>query len=183
MTHGKLGGPTPRSIVRMAEQITGCTNNELIRKIVVGYIGDGVGGEYIAYREMFANLPSVDDILQGKSNVLDTKELQKKFNIDALGVQHGVALSLANGVKKYYDAYYKDGAKWDDQSKEWKVAVESFCKFTTDNLKSDIVMMISGMITKGYGVPHGAFRSPAYAEWATRYLDFQRRIYQGGKGR
>lgn len=175
MKEGKLGAPTSRSWVRMAEQIDGMPN-EFAQLTIVGYIGAHVGGEYIAYREMYANLPDADAILRGTVTKVDFKKIGDQYNIPVLGVQHGLSLALAGAVRRFYKAHYQEGVAADKQSDEWKTAVDSFCTFAKAHFKDEINMMTTGVIFQGYGVPATAFRSDAFREWADKYLKFLRRI-------
>lgn len=146
---GDLGFPTPRSWAKLSDQMKQMESLPLQvqNAIVCGFVGTAVGKDFSDYRKKCDLLPSIDDILQGKN-----PEIRGDLDI---GEKYGLASSLCYGIKEYYDKYYDENLKDDDQElqcKEWKVASEEFCKFIDKHLGKEMTMMCINMLYNHLGI-------------------------------
>lgn len=90
--------PTPRSW-EFAARLSGLPRN-LLSPVIVGTVGEGAAAEYLAYLDVYRDLPDIDKILNGGNEIPERRDL-KYATITALGgkaeahhIEHLVTYSM-----------------------------------------------------------------------------------------
>ncbi len=170
-TEGDYGFPTPRSWAMLSDQMDGiddlpeaCSN-----AIVTGFIGRAMGQTFIEHRKVADQLPSVDDILQGK-NV----EIPDTLNV---GARYHLATALCYGLADYHEKHYDEsiGGGADKQGKEWRTATEAFCNFVDEHLGREMTVLCVHIASRHLGISFVKFRGTNFSGFAEKYRDVLRR--------
>jgi hypothetical protein len=126
---------TPRSWSFVSELLVDDdTDNDTLMNLVCGAIGEGLASKFMAHRKHASKLPNPSDILSGKVNKLDTKEIS---------AQYSLVVSLCYELKDSCDKKAKD---WNDQ-------VNNFFEFMMKNFETELVIMGTKLALSSYKLP------------------------------
>jgi hypothetical protein len=102
--------------------------------LISGTVGDGLAVKFNAYRKTSAKLPKAKDILEGKVNKLNTKEI---------GALYSLVISLAYELRELHQKKDKDF---------WKYMDVAF-QFQMDHLPVELNIMSAKTLLKNFNVP------------------------------
>ena len=126
---------TPRSWSFVSELLTDDdVDNDTLMNLVCGSVGEGLASKFMAHRKHASKLPNPRDILTGKVNKLDTKEIS---------AQYSLVVSLCYELKDACDKKAKD---WNDQ-------VNCFFEFMMKNFETELVIMGTKLALSSYKLP------------------------------
>lgn len=170
-TEGDYGFPTPRSWAMLSDQMDGIDGLPEIASnaVITGFIGRAMGQTFIEHRKVADQLPSVDDILQGKDvDIPDT------LNV---GARYHLATALCYALADYHEKYYDDdiGGGADKQGKEWKTATTAFCDFVDTHLGKEMTVLCVHIASRHLGISFVKFRGTNFSGFADKYRDVLRR--------
>ena len=123
---------------------------ETLHNLVAGAIGDGLGLKFMAHRKIAGRLPSASDILDGKVNTLDVKEISAMYSL---------TVSLCYELKDRAD---KKIENWDDMA-------NNFFVYIMDHFPTELVVMGARTAMVSYSLPLQATKMPAYKTFADKY--------------
>ena len=158
---GDLGFPTPRSWAQLAAQIDPAMPDMVCNAVICGFIGKKRGAEYINYRKTCVDLPSTDDILQGK-------EVKMPSGTDK-GAQYSLSIALCFKLKDYFDKFYQEGKPGSEQPDGWRIAGESMTHFIDSQLGREMTVLCIHIITRHLRISFTKFTGEKYAGFAQKY--------------
>ncbi len=169
MAEGDGGFPTPRSWYKLSKQMSNNLPDVVFNAIVTGYVGKGMGHDFIQYRKVCENLPSTQDILDGK-------DVQINDDLD-LGARYGLAMSLCYRLQDYYDEFYDKSIKnIDDQNPRWKTATVSFSDFIDKYLGKEMTVLCIHIVSRHLDISLTSFKGTnKFQRFASRYRDILRK--------
>lgn len=173
MAEGDGGFATPRSWYKLDQQMnkTGMPVN-VMNAIITGYVGKGMGHDFIGYRSICELLPSTDLILSGGLRDFD-EELD-------IGQKYGLATALCYKLKDYHDNHYDDSLEIEDadkQPEEWKTAAGAFCAFVDKHLGREMTTLCITIVARSLGISFTKFKGYGnFAEFAVKYREILRKI-------
>lgn len=171
MAEGDGGFPTPRSWYKLSKQMANISHlpEIVFNAIVTGYIGRGMGHDFIAYRKVCENLPSTQDILDGR-------KVEINDDLD-LGARYGLAMSLCYRLQDYHDEFYDPSIKnINDQNPRWKTATVSFSDFIDKYLGKEMTVLCIHIVSSHLGISLISFKgTKKFQMFATRYRDILRK--------
>lgn len=170
-TEGDYGFPTPRSWSALSDQMDDIDGlADMCRNaIITGFIGRAMGQTFIEHRKVADQLPSVDDILQGKRvDIPDT------LNV---GARYHLATALCYALADYHDKFYDEeiGGGVDKQCKEWQVATTAFCDFIDNHLGKEMTVLCVHIASRHLDISFVKFRGTNFTGFAEKYRDVLRR--------
>ena len=107
---------------------------ETLHTLVAGAIGDGLGIKFMSHRKIAGRLPKASDVLDGKVDKLDVKEISAMYSL---------TVSLCYELK---DRAEKKVAGWNDMA-------DNFFRFMMNNFPTEIVVMGARTSLVSYGLP------------------------------
>ena len=171
ITEGDCGFPTPRSWAKLSEQMVGIDDlpEQVRAAIVTGFVGRAVGNQFLQHRKVADELPSTDDILQGKHVELS--------DLPNVGAKYHLAMGLCYALSDYHDKYFDEelGPDAESQCDEWQIACNSFTDFIDSNLGKEMTVLCVHITSKHLGISYVKFRNPKFDEFSLRYRDIIRR--------
>jgi len=173
ITEGDCGFPTPRSWAKLSEQMAGIDElpDFVGNAIITGAVGTAVGNEFIAHRKIADQLPSTDDILQGK-------DVSMPHDLNVGGRWHlgmGLCYAIADYHKKYYDEAIGSDNENRNQPKEWQTAAKAFCDFSHTQLGKEMTVLNIDIISRHLGLSFVHFRHPEFEPFADEYRHILRK--------
>jgi hypothetical protein len=96
--------PTPRSITSAARIINGITDHHIVKLIISGWCGSGMGAEFDAWLQLGSKL-DIDAILADPVNNCPTEQGQRWFML--AGIKERVVQHIKNNNKKIVVNYAK----------------------------------------------------------------------------
>jgi hypothetical protein len=143
------GFPTPRSWefvsdILNSNEFKGKDDFGILQGLVTGAIGDAVGMEFIAFREIAVDLPDADLILSGKIKKLDVKNDQKTSETQIMyALTTTMLYRLADKAKllKRENPDKNRVSQMGDKGKEFFNAGDNFIEFMLNNFRAEITLM------------------------------------------
>lgn len=126
---------TPRSWSFVSELLEDddCSN-ETLTDLISGAIGDGLAIKFMAHRKIASKMPKPEDILAGKVQKMDSKEISAMYSL---------TVSLCYELKDSCDKKDKDFDK----------KVNHFFRFIMDNFETELVVMGTKLALTQYQLP------------------------------
>lgn len=122
---GNYAFPTPRSWVRLSEQLKDAPK-EIENNIICGMIGKEVGNEFIVFRDQHRGLIDINDILEGN--------IDQSQDID-IGAQHFIVQSICSKLRDYTTSKEFDETTYHGY-------IENVFGFVLESINPDICMLM-----------------------------------------
>ena len=117
---------TPRSWTFVSELLEDSMSSDTLTDLVAGTIGEGLAVKFMAHRKVAAQMPNPTDILAGKVNKLEVKEISAMYSL---------VVSMCYELR---DSHAKLGKA---KSIEWHAMADNFLKFMMENFNTEITVM------------------------------------------
>ena len=125
---------TPRSWSFVSELLEDDDDENTTTDLVSGAVGEGLAVKFMAHRKVASKLPNPTDILSGKVEKLETKEISAMYSL---------TVSLCYELKEACD---KKDKKFADK-------VNNFLRFAMDNFETELVVMGIKLALTQYQLP------------------------------
>jgi hypothetical protein len=167
------GFPTPRSWVMVSNILVALDEGRIIltpeqlRGMIYGAIGDAVGVEFFAHREIAADLPSPDEILDGRVTVLPTIDAAKKT-----GLSYSLTTSILYRLRDLNDRLIQQGIHERSEQKErleWFAKVDRYIRFAKDAFKPEVNIMTIRTALQGHALPINGQRCQEWKGFVAKY--------------
>lgn len=151
------GFATPRSWTFVSEMLEGSQDlsNALQTDLVAGCVGEGVAIKFMAHRKIASDLPSPEDVLDGKVKTLKTTEISAMY---------ALATSLCYELRDRNIAGEREG-KLDNYHKSFS----NFISFMMDNMETEMVIMASRIAMQQYKLMPKQDKIERFEEYFSRY--------------
>ena len=141
---------TPRSWAFVSELIADDVDEETATDLVCGSIGEGLAVKFMAHRRIAASMPDPADILSGKVDKMDSREISAMYSL---------TVSLCYELKESNDAGDK---KFDNK-------VNNFLRFSMDNFDTELVVMGIKLALTQYQLPIDPDAVECFDEFHEKY--------------
>ena len=125
-------------------------DTETLTNLVSGAIGDGLAIKFMAHRKIASRLPKVDDILDGKVEGLDIKEISAMYSL---------TVSLCYELKD----------RADKKVKGWDAMADCFFGYMMKNFPTELVVMGAKTALTNYDLPLDASKMKSFDEFHSRF--------------
>jgi hypothetical protein len=151
------GFATPRSWTFVSEMLEGSDDlsSALQTDLVAGCVGEGIAIKFMAHRKIAGDLPAPEDVLDGKVDKLNTKEISAMY---------ALATSLCYELKDRNIAGEREG-KMDVYHKSFS----NFISFMMDNFETEMVIMASRIAMQQYKLQPKQDKIERFEEYFNRY--------------
>lgn len=142
------GFATPRSWEFTSKIIDGTTSgdgvmDQIMLAMISGAIGDGVAMKFHAFRKEAADLPSTNDILNGKVSDLATRDVS---------LHYALSTSLCYALKESLEDVKRRGSKKEEMSL-WLDRADNFIGFMMKNFAPEVIIMGSKTALSTFRLP------------------------------
>tara|TARA_A200000113_G_scaffold145541_1_gene130931 strand:- start:5146 stop:6318 length:1173 start_codon:yes stop_codon:yes gene_type:complete len=141
---------TPRSWSFVSELIEDDDDENTTTDLVSGSVGEGLAVKFMAHRKVASKLPDPTEILEGKVEKCETKEISAMYSL---------TVSLCYELK---DACDKNDKKFDDK-------VNNFLRFAMDNFDTELVVMGIKLALTQYSLPIDPDEVECFDEFHERF--------------
>ena len=162
------GFPTPRSWHAVSD-ILGANDDmpEMVSMgLITGSVGDAAGLEFLSFRDIAAELPRVESILNGS-----LKEMPKKVEPS---LAYALTTTLCYELKERSDNIRrKHGDKWNvsPDRKNWLQEADNFLGFMLKNFQPEICIMGAKAAIAIHKLPFEVQKMKHFEVFATKYRD------------
>jgi MoxR-like ATPase len=125
-------------------------DTETLTNLVSGAVGDGLAVKFMAHRKIASKLPKADDILDGKVEDLEIKEISAMYSL---------TVSLCYELKD----------RADKKVQGWDKMADCFFKYMMKNFPTELVVMGAKTALTNYDLPLDASKMKSFEEFHTRY--------------
>jgi|TARA_B100000902_G_scaffold129144_1_gene128332 hypothetical protein len=125
-------------------------DTETLTNLVSGAVGDGLAVKFMAHRKIASKLPKADDILDGKVEDLEIKEISAMYSL---------TVSLCYELKD----------RADKKVQGWDKMADSFFKYMMKNFPTELVVMGAKTALTNYDLPLDASKMKSFEEFHSRY--------------
>ena len=140
---------------------TGNIREKLLNNLVKGTVGPGPGIEFMRYRRESANLPPIDDILEGRIKSLTVKDI---------GIMYSLTTGLIYRLVDIGRKYEKDPTP--ENHKKLHDGVNTYLSFMMDNFEQELTIMgAKGILGKPHNLKFKAKDLPIWKEFTSRYKE------------
>jgi hypothetical protein len=167
------GFPTPRSWVMVSSMLLALDEgritltDEQLRGMIYGAIGDAVGVEFFAHREIASVLPKPDEILNGIVTSLPPIEQTKKT-----GLSYSLTTSILYRLRELNERLLAEGIHERAESKdrmEWFAKVDRYILFAKDAFKPEVNIMTIRTALQGHALPINGQRCKEWKGFVAKY--------------
>tara|TARA_B110000977_G_scaffold192784_1_gene266782 strand:- start:113 stop:1120 length:1008 start_codon:yes stop_codon:yes gene_type:complete len=142
---------TPRSWSFVSDLVSDPEiDTETLTNLVSGAVGDGLAVKFMAHRKIASRLPKVDDILDGKVEGLDVKEISAMYSL---------TVSLCYELKD----------RADKKVKGWDAMADCFFGYMMKNFPTELVVMGAKTALTNYDLPLDASKMKSFDEFHSRF--------------
>jgi len=141
---------TPRSWSFVSELIEDDDDENTTTDLVSGSVGEGLAVKFMAHRKVASKLPDPTEILLGKVEKCETKEISAMYSL---------TVSLCYELK---DACDKNDKKFDNK-------VNNFLRFAMDNFDTELVVMGIKLALTQYSLPIDPDEVECFDEFHERF--------------
>ena len=161
------GFATPRSWEAISDIKRGNPNLPEMVKLGLysGTIGDGIAVKFMEYTKNAAQLPSSEDILDGKVKKLANKETS---------LMYALTTAMCYELKDRFEKV-KTEAKTSEKRKEFDKSTDNFLGFMMDNFQPEMIIMGARSALALYKIQ---MNPPNLKNWSTFAKDYQALILQ-----
>ena len=125
-------------------------DTESLTNLVSGAIGDGLAVKFMAHRKIASKLPKPDDILDGKVDDLEVKEISAMYSL---------TVGLCYELKERADKKVKD----------WDKMADRFFQYMMKNFPTELVVMGAKTALTNYDLPLDASKMKSFDEFHKRF--------------
>jgi MoxR-like ATPase len=125
-------------------------DTETLTDLVSGAVGDGLAVKFMAHRKIASKLPKADDILDGKVEDLEIKEISAMYSL---------TVSLCYELKD----------RADKKVQGWDKMADCFFKYMMKNFPTELVVMGAKTALTNYDLPLDASKMKSFEEFHSRY--------------
>ena len=142
---------TPRTWSFVSELLTDDdVDADTLTNLVSGAIGEGLAIKFMAHRKIASKLPKPEDVLAGKVEKLEIKEISAMYSL---------AVSLCYELK----------ASKDKDSEDWYNQLNNFFRFTMDNFETELVILSIRLALTTYGLTFDPEKVVHFDEFHEKY--------------
>jgi len=142
---------TPRSWSFVSDLVSDDEiDTESLTNLVSGAIGDGLAVKFMAHRKIASKLPKPDDILDGKVDDLEVKEISAMYSL---------TVGLCYELKERADKKVKD----------WDKMADRFFQYMMKNFPTELVVMGAKTALTNYDLPLDASKMKSFDEFHKRF--------------
>lgn len=158
------GFATPRSW-EFTSKIISDTNtgdgvmDQIMLAMISGAIGDGVAMKFHAFRKEAADLPSTNDILNGKATELATRDVS---------LHYALSTSLCYALRESIQEVEKRGKTKEDM-KLWMDRADNFIGFMMKNFAPEVIIMGSKTALSTFRLPLNPKVMPNFGKFVEQY--------------
>jgi MoxR-like ATPase len=168
-----LNFATPRSWEFVSRVISqpGAADSATIGALICGAVGDAIGAEFIQHRKFMADMPDVNDILDGAVTVFKPSDPRHETQI-AYSVCVQMCYELARRARRVeagYTGEKKDFNKYPPR-RQWLEEADRAFGYAIDNFRPDVTIMASRMAIMVHGLKLPANHLPRFAKFCDTYL-------------
>lgn len=127
---------TPRSWSFVSELLDDSVDDETLTNLVAGTVGEGLAVKFMAHRKIASRMPNPADILAGKVNTLEVKEVSAMYSL---------VISMCYELK----AAVED--KVDD--KKFHAMADNFLGYMMKNFETELTVMGARIALTTYNLP------------------------------
>ena len=128
---------TPRSWSFVSEILSDEEgDDDTVMNLIAGTVGEGLAVKFMAHRKVAGRMPRPEDILSGKVDTLDVKEVSAMYSL---------VISMCYELKGAIERKVAD--------KEFHAMADNFFKFAMDNFETEIVVMAARIALTTYNLP------------------------------
>jgi hypothetical protein len=125
-------------------------DSDTLTNLVSGAIGDGLAVKFMAHRKIASKLPKPDDILDGKVDDLEVKEISAMYSL---------TVGLCYELKE----------RADKKVKEWDAMADRFFSYMMKNFPTELVVMGAKTALTHYDLPLDATKMKTFDEFHKRF--------------
>lgn len=173
LTNGHYGFATPRTWKFLSDQFEpiefykDMTNGDLTRAEALrmadfaGIVGQKRASQFVGYLQVMHDLPSPAEVISGEKTSIGDIERSKSF-----GLLYGLVFNLEH----YFEKYYDDEKKPDQQGDEWSKARDNILDFITNNFDAESASWAVAVVMHKTGVEIKALRSEAFLRMSRKFV-------------
>jgi hypothetical protein len=156
------GFPTPRSWEFVSRLLQNEPNlpEMVMLGLITGAVGDGVAVKFMEYRKNAARLPKPQDILSGKVEKVEIKEISACYSLTT---------GLCYELKEANDRSEQEGSA--EARTNWLKMADRFLAFLMKNFTPEMIILGARTALGNYRLPIDPSRMPAWDQFAERYGD------------
>lgn len=128
---------TPRSWSFVSQLLAVEDDHDTLHNLISGTVGEGLSTKFLAHRKIAGKLPKPEDVLSGKVNELQVKEISAMYSL---------TVSLCYELKDALEVNKVDNKKFHEMC-------DHFFKFMMDNFETELVVMGAKIALKTYSLP------------------------------
>lgn len=146
---------TPRSWVFVSDLLSDEDNidDDTLFNLVAGAVGDGLAIKFMAHRKVAGKMPNPADILSGKVDELQVKEISAMYSL---------TVSMCYELKDYIE-------KSDSNRKKFHEMCDHFFAYMMKNFETELVVMGAKVALKTYKLPIEPSQLTNFNEFHKRY--------------
>jgi hypothetical protein len=118
--------------------------------LIAGAVGDGLAVKFMAHRKVAKQMPKPEDILSGKVNKCEIKEISAMYSL---------VISLCYELQTAHEKKVKD----------WNNLADNFFGFMMDNFPTELVVMGSKVALTNYQLPFDASKMKNFDRFHEKY--------------
>ena len=118
--------------------------------LIAGAVGDGLAVKFMAHRKVAKQMPKPEDILSGKVNKCEIKEISAMYSL---------VISLCYELQTAHEKKVKD----------WNNLADNFFGFMMDNFPTELVVMGSKVALTNYQLPFDASKMNNFDRFHDKY--------------
>lgn len=157
------GFATPRSWVFTSDLIANVApdgiNDQVMLAMISGAIGDGVALKFHAFRKSASELPSANDILNGRATTLAAKDVS---------LHYALTTSLCYALRESLQDIVRRGDKADER-KTWMAQADNFIGFMMKNFQPEVIIMGSKTALSVFKLPLNPKVMPNFSKFVEEY--------------
>jgi len=144
---------TPRSWSFVSEILSDeDSDDDTIMNLIAGTVGEGLAVKFMAHRKVAGRMPKPEDILSGKVDTLDVKEVSAMYSL---------VISMCYELKAAIERKVKDD--------EFHKMADNFFAYMMKNFETELVVMGARIALTTYNLPFQPTKLKNFDEFHQRY--------------
>lgn len=127
-------------------------DDDTITNLIAGTVGEGLAVKFMAHRKIAGRMPKPEDILSGKVDSLDVKEVSAMYSL---------VISMCYELKGAVEKKVED--------KKFHEMADNFFKFMMDNFETELVVMGARISLTTYNLPFQPTKLKEFDRFHTKY--------------
>lgn len=166
------GFPTPRSW-EFVSKVLQANQHELpdavLHGLICGAIGEGVAHQFLAFRDLAASLPRVEDILSGAVTSMPPDKKREYGVALAYALTTALCYELRERADQYLRKYPADRYQGSPEHARWLKQADTFIGFLMENFQPEIIIMGARLAVQVHTLPFETPHMPNFTMFAERY--------------